>query len=155
MLIFITFVIGLLFGFIVRNRMEGGSIIKYLGSPCDQRLELDWAGRQIFRLFSKGMSERWYEARAYLNQGIFFSLLAAFHLIHIVRIDYETSRDSYVSFVIFKVHGFQSIADLKSKMPKWIEEKKAQAKDAKYYHQTFVCGHNVISDYMSGDLAAA
>jgi hypothetical protein len=101
------------------------------------------------------MSERWYEARAHLNQGIFISLLSAFHLIHIVRIEYETSRDCYVSYVIFKTHGFQSLGDLKAKMPNWIQEKKDQAKDAKYYHQTFVCGHNVVDDFMNSSLTAA
>jgi hypothetical protein len=141
----------LILGFLIRNKIEGGKVFDYFATPGrDHHLELNWAGRQFFLLFSKGMSERWYEARAHLYQGVFISLLSTFHLIHIVRIEYETSRDCYISYVIFKTHGFQSLATLEKKMPEWIKTKKAEAKDAQHWYQTFVCGHNVIGDFMNG-----
>ena len=149
--------ISLVLGFIIRDKMEGGKIFEYFATPCsgykDKTLELNWSGRQFFYLFSKGMGERWYEARAHLYRGVFISLLSAFHLIHIVRIEYETSRDGYMSFVVFITHGFQSLATLQKKMPDWIKQKKSQAKDAQYWYQTFIAGHNVVGDCMNGDFS--
>lgn len=151
----LAFIGGALLGIIVRNAMQGEGFMKYFGTPTGGRydkpkLELNWTGRQFFLLFSKGMSERWYESRAHLYQGVFISLLSAFHLIHIVRIEYETSKECYVSYVIFKTHGFQSIESIKKQMPKWIKEKKSEAKDAQHWYQSFVAGHNVIGDFMNG-----
>lgn len=150
-------IVSLVIGFIIRDKMEGGKIFEYFATPGGgyhkPKLELNWTGRQFFYLLSRGMGERWYEARAHLYRGVFISILSAFHLIHIVRIEYETNRDGYVSYVVFITHGFQSLQTLKKKLPKWIKEKKSQAKDASYWYQTFVCGHNVIGDFMNGDFA--
>lgn len=158
MMAILAFIGGAILGIIVRNKMDGTSFMEYFGTPCGgrgdkSRLELNWTGRQFFYLFSRGMGERWYEARAHLNRDVFISVLSAFHLIHIVRIEYETSRDGYISWVSFVTHGFQSLATLKTKLPNWIKEKKAEAKDAQHWYQTFVAGHNVIGDWMNGDLA--
>lgn len=156
-MLFIIFwvVVGMALGAIIRHRMEGSGVLQYFGEPCNQRLELNWAGRQFFLLFSKGMSKRWYEARAHLYQNVFVSLLSTFHLIHIVRIDYETSRESSYSYTITITHGFQSIRTLMTKMPQLIKAKKAEAKDATYWYQTFVCGHNVVGDCINGDFILA
>lgn len=149
----IAFVISFSLGFIAANKMHGTKMYDYFASPCGNNLELDWGGRQFFRLFSKGMSERWYEARAHLNRGVFISLLATFHLIHIVRIEFETSKENLHSYDTMFVHGFQSLKTLKEKLPKLIEQARTKAKDAQYYYQTFISGHNIIHDFMNGELA--
>lgn len=147
-------IISLVLGFVIRDKMEGGKIFEYFATPGrEKHVELDWGLKQFFELFSEKMGQRWYEARAHLYQGVFISLLSAFHLIHIVRIEYQTTREDYTSYVIVKTHGFQSLKTLKKKLPKWTKEKKSQAKDADYWYQTFVSGHNVISDFMNGDFA--
>lgn len=145
----ITAIIGFVFGMFVRNRMEGSELFEYFACPSSKTFELDWTGRQFLRLFSEGMSERWYESRAHLYQGFWMSLLATLHLVHVVRIEYETSRDGYVSFVTVIVHGFQSIDTLKKKLPKLTQENKKYAKDASHWYQTFVTGHNVVNDFMN------
>lgn len=153
----IAFIGGFIVGIIARNKMDGTSVMEYFGTPGGgphgqkPKLELNWTGRQFFYLITRGMGERWYESRAHLRRGVFLSLLSAFHLIHIVRIDYETNREGYFTTVQFITHGFQSIQTLKKKMPAYVKEKKSQAKDADYWYQTFVSGHNVIGDFMNGD----
>lgn len=150
MIAIFTFVMGLIIGTMIAHKLEGTKFLTYLGSPINGRLELNWSLRQFLALFSKGMAERWYEAREHLNRGIFISLLSTCHLIHIVRLDYETTRENHFVTTQFIVHGFQSIQTLKKKLPQWISDKKKGLKDADYWYQSFVAGHNVVSDFMNG-----
>lgn len=150
MIAIFTFVMGLIIGTMVAHKLEGTKFLEYLGSPINGRIELNWSLRQVLALFSKGMSERWYEAREHLHRGVFISLLSTLHLIHIVRFDYATTREDYYGTVTFIVHGFQSVQTLKTQMPQWIKDKKTEVKDADYWYQSFVAGHNVVSDFMNG-----
>lgn len=70
-----------------------GVFHKYFSSPSDNTYESAWFFRQFFRLFSLGMSERWYEARSYLRQSLFRSFLCAFGVLVIARYDFESKTE--------------------------------------------------------------
>lgn len=144
----LVFVTGFIIGVIVRDVMNGSSFMNYFGTPSQEKLELNWSLRQFFMLFSNKAGQRWYESRQHLYRGVFVSLLCAFGLINLVRLDFETSECDCISYVVFVTHRFQSKKDMVKKLPVWIKEYKHKAKDAKYFHQMFIAGHNVVCDSM-------
>lgn len=123
--------------------------MKYLTSPVDGKFDINWTTRQIIALFNTNASERWYESRAHCHKGILVSVLATLHLIWIVRTDMGYNDDDmfYCKYSYF--HGFQSFETLKKKclskkfLDKIIDIKK------NYYYQTFICGYNVVNDFVA------
>lgn len=145
----LVFIAGFVIGVIVRDAMNGSSFMKYFGTPSQERLELNWSLRQFFMLFSNKAGKRWYESRQHLYRGVFVSLLCTFGLINLVRLEFGTSEDGRVSYVVFITHGFQSKQDMIKKLPVWINKYKHKAKDAQYFYQLFIAGHNVVLDWMT------
>ena len=137
-----VFVTGFVTGVIIRDAMKGGSFMNYFGTPSEEKLELNWSLRQFFMLFSNKAGKRWYESRQHLYRGVFVSLLCTLGLINLVRLEFETSEHDRISYVVFITHGFQSKQDMIKKLPIWINKHKHKAKDARYFHQMFIAGHN-------------
>lgn len=129
---------------------------KFLSSPVNERLEVNWTTRQLLSLVSKRASERWYEARAHLHQNIFLSMLCALHLIQLVRVDFIDDDQQRVRCKTFTLHGFQSIDTIMKQSERLIkvaseEINKELSEDNKMsYYQTFVAGYNVVEDFMNG-----
>lgn len=129
---------------------------KYLASPTDDKLELNWTGRQLFLLFNKGCSERWYEARAHLHQGFWLSIACALRLVYLVRVDLIDDEQSKGRCRIFTFHGFQSVEKVVEKTVKlrnifkYEINKELSVSDKMDYYQTFVAGFNVVDDFMNG-----
>jgi hypothetical protein len=151
----ITFIIpaivGFIFGFVVRNNIEGGDVLKYFGTPGrEKQLELNWGLRQFFYLFSEKMGQRWYEARCHTYSGVFISLLATFRLIYIIRFEYGTEIEDRMVVKKCVIHGFRSYENLLSIIPAMAVEKQEQTEGALYWYQTFVAGHNVVGDFCNG-----
>lgn len=133
---------------------------KFLSSPMDERLEINWTTRQLLSLVSKPASERWYEARAHLHQNIFLSILCALHLIQLVRVDFIDDDQQRGRCKVFILHGFQSIYTIMKQSERLIkvtqeEVNKETSEDNKMsYYQTFVAGHNVVEDFMNGSFVS-
>ena len=145
----LMFVTGFVTGVIIRDAMKGGSFMDYFGTPSKGKLELNWSLRQFFMLFSNKAGKRWYESRQHLHRGVFVSLVCTFGLINLVRLEFGTSEDGRVSYVVFITHGFQSKQDMIKKLPVWINKYKHKAKDAQYFYYLFIAGHNVVLDWMT------
>ena len=139
---------------------KGKKIHHHLASPVNDKLELNWTGRQLFLLLSKGCSERWYEARAHLHQGFFKSLICAFGFIYLVRIDLIDDNQEKGESRVFTFHGFQSLEDVMKKTATIVkvytlEVNATLDKDEKVsYYQTFIAGHNVVGDFMDGSFVS-
>lgn len=155
---FIVFVLGWMFGVCTvifawilftfdYDAVNYKSFQEYLCTPSSGKLELNWTTRQVLALFSKGASKRWYEARAHLGRGVFVSLLAAFHLVYVIRIEYETDKDSVLCYSTKIIHGFQSLNDIMKKLP--VLSNTMRHEKATCYYQTFVSGHNIVHDFMT------
>lgn len=150
----LDFLMGIVFSIICffsyKTVTEDEETMKYLTSPVDSKFNLNWTTRQIIALINAGASERWYESRTHCHKSILVSVLTTLHLIWIVRTDigYIDEDDMfYCEYSYF--HGFRSFEALKKKclskkfLDKIIDIKK------NYYYQTFICGHNVVNDFVT------
>jgi hypothetical protein len=125
------------------------SNIDELRSPVDNKLEFDnWFVRQFISLFSKRCGNRWYESRAHLFRGVFVSLLCTFGLIDIVRYEFEENDTNgwYTTSTRF-YFGFRSYSALLKKTRSDINHVRATTKNAGYFHQVFIAGHNVAYNF--------
>lgn len=135
---------------------------KYFGSPCDEKFDLNWSTRQFFRIFSKPMSERWYESRAHLRAGIWTSLACTFGLVTLVSADFMYDHDDSRGISEKLCYGFWVLpGNHKERMLELIAEageigegisKKDQPVSL---YQIFIAGENVVWDWMNGDLRTA
>lgn len=126
------------------------SNIDELRSPVDKKLHFDnWFVRQFLSLFNKQCGNRWYESRELLYRGVFVSLLCTFSLIDIVRYDFElTDKDGWYVAEIRYYFGFRSYDALIEKATQQeIPKVHAKVKNAGYFCQLFIAGHNVVYDY--------
>ena len=123
--------------------------MKYLTSPVHGKFDFNWTTKQILAMFNENMSERWYEARAHCDQNVFMSILTALHLIWIVRtemeyVDHDGYRDTYNYF-----HGLCGYNKVKAKATSSDFLSRIIDPELFYYYQTFICGHNVVHDFMT------
>lgn len=135
---------------IVKLLKEEGVIIKYLTSPVTKRFEFDWTTRQLLALINKGASERWYEARVHCHQNVLISLMAALHLIWIISTEMEfIGIENRYFYICNYFHGFQSYKHILNKCTNSDFLCKIIDNKTYYYYQTFICGHNVVHDFMT------
>lgn len=127
-------------------------------APTDGTFQLNWGLREFFKIFSKDMSERWYECRTHCNQGILVSLLSAFHLVWVVRGEFFIEgEDDRIGYVYSYIHGFQSVNTVFKKYKKYLDndpefDKIYKERNFNGVYQVFIAGHNVVADFMSGYL---
>jgi hypothetical protein len=118
-------------------------------SPVDNKLRFDnWFVRNFLSLFNKQCGNRWYESRALLYRGVFVSLLCTFGLIDIVR--YEFEREGHDNWFVYEVKyyvGFRTYSSLLKKTQIDIPKVQEKTKEAGYFYQVFIAGHNVVYDY--------
>lgn len=161
-----TIIIAVIVGFILGSIPKDGlndiivrtytKLHEYLRSPSTDKLDLDWSTRQIIRVFNTNASERWYESRVHLKNGVLKSLACTLHLIYVVRISFIDEDMCSGKSKVFTVHGFQSLKSVMVYIEKqcavfYEEINKDENKKLEYY-QSFVAGHNVVHDYISGSL---
>jgi hypothetical protein len=118
--------------------------IDNLRNPVNNKLEFDdWFVRQFISLFNRQCGNRWYESRAHLRRGVFVSLLCAFSLIDIVRYEFETGEyGRFVTGAKFYL-GFRSYRALLKKVISDKNKVQSSIKEAQYFSQVFIAGHNV------------
>jgi len=126
-------------------------IRKYFGSPIRQQIEFQWGMRQFFRIFSVTGSERFYDASALCYQNAFVSILCGFGFIDIVRYEYTTEHDDRVAYKVKYYHGFRSYRSLLKMAKDNMQFVQKETDGATGFYQLFICGHNVVSDYWSGE----
>lgn len=126
--------------FVVIRNFEG------LKSPSTNRLELDWSVREFLGLFSKRMSQRWYEARAHLKRSVFVSLFCTLGFIDIVCYDFDMGTDGRHVINVKVYFGYRSCASLIKKTKEDIPLVQAKTEGAKYFEQVFIAGYNVAYD---------
>lgn len=152
----IYIIFGLTLGYFMfdKDRVALQRFKEYIASPSTGKPELDWVTRQIFKLFNRNLSERWYEARVHLHQGVFKSLICAFGFIYLVRIDLIDDNQEKGECRVFAFHGFQSLEDVLKKtepmIVPFIEETNAglEGQAKMHYYSTFVAGYNVVATFM-------
>lgn len=124
---------------------------KYFGSPVDERIEFGWGMRQLFRIFSTIASERFYDSSALCYQSAFVSILCGLGFIDIVRYEYATDHDDRVVQKVKYYHGFRSYKSLLKMAKDNIQFVQKETNGATGFYQLFICGHNIVSDYWSGE----
>lgn len=133
-------------GFLLAHLKDLQSIRERFGSPVDGGFDINWTGKQLINLISYNASERWYEARTYLDQGIFISLLSAIGLIYTVRFEYQYAPplcEEHFSRTRY-YHGFRKQEALFDKV--LADSKVIQKKEgvASFYNGAYVTGYNFI-----------
>lgn len=158
--------IGFFFGLIANvslfsetGKAKAKAVKDYFGSPVDGKLELDWSMKQFLSIFSKGMSDRWYEARAHLKTGVGLALLCTFGIVKLVRFDYMYEHDDAKGRFENTCYAYWA---LPGNAKKRIQELQAEAEELGdelskkdqplYLYQIFIAGENVVWDYMNGGL---
>lgn len=117
----------------------------YLASPSTDRLELDWSVYQALKLIAPKASERWYEARAHIGQGLLKSLLTTVGVIYLVQISLQHNSFDHGVTKVYILSGFQSFERLMDKVPVLIESyMNTVDRDLYHYERTFIAGHNVV-----------
>ena len=123
--------------------------IDHLRNPLDNKIQINnWFVKQFISLFSKRCSRRWYESRALLHRGVFVSLLCTFGLIDIVRYEFEMINTGGWYTTKVKLYlGFRSYSALLEKTKSDVSKVQAATKDAGYFNQVFIAGHNVSYNF--------
>ncbi|WP_396190514.1 hypothetical protein [Flavobacterium sp.] len=128
----------------------------YFSTPTSEKLEFDWFFYKFFELFSHAMGQRWYEARALAYRSVWLSLLCAFGIAQIVRYEYDCTTDDYCRMITkCKVYYFTPDEVLFKDHMKFLVTQAVAVRDelgseAGGVYQIFVCGKNVVWDFMSG-----
>ena len=156
----IYIIFGLTLGYFMfdKDRVALQRFKEYIASPSTGKPELNWSTQQVFKLFNRNLSERWYEARVHLHQGVFKSLICAFGFIYLVRIDLIDDNQEKGESRVLSFHGFQSLEDVLKKaepmIVPFIEETNTELEgQAKmHYYSTFVAGYNVVATFLDHSL---
>jgi hypothetical protein len=116
---------------------------QYFLCPANGTFDLNWFIHQFFALFSKQMSQRYYETVAHCNKGQLIGLLCAIGVIDVVRYSFLVTSDSGVSKVVY-YHGFRSYKDLQLVAIRNTKTVALTLPQAQYVDSILIAGYNQV-----------
>ena len=141
-----SFILGIAFSFLLSAVSRAGGFREKFGSPSTGDFELDWTVKEVLAMFSESASSRWYEARAHVRTGVFFSILCTLGIMYIARFEFESANDSRKGFTRKKhYHGFRSYSKLKKAILADVPAVQESVDEESYFSGAIITGHNFVS----------